>query len=96
MDKNLDLVRKCLTLISRIAARGAAAQDPQYVSDILFQLSYALQTYPYSSRTLEPPISPKGIHQLHKLHQELDETDSMSTGYTVQDFLRFVNTSTWN
>jgi hypothetical protein len=95
MDKNLDLVRKCLTRISRIAARGAAAQDPQYVSDILFQLSYAFETYPYRSLMLEPPVSSKSIHQLHKLHQELDEIDSMSN-YTVQDFLRFVNTSTWN
>ena len=95
MDKNLDLVRKCLTLISRIAARGAAAQDPQYVSDALFQLSYALETYPYSSLMLEPPVSSKSIHPLHKLHQELDEIE-MSTGYTVQDFLRFLNTSTWN
>jgi hypothetical protein len=95
MDKNLDLVRKCLTLISRIAARAAAAQDPQYVSDILFQLSYAFETYPYSSRMLEPPVSSKSLHQLHNLRRELDEIDSM-TGYTVQDFLRFVNTSTWN
>lgn len=96
MDKNLDLVRKCLTLISRIAAGGAAAQDPQYVSDILFQLSHAFETYPYSSQAFEPPISPKSIHQLHKLHQELDEIESISTGYTVQDLLRFMNTSTWN
>jgi len=96
MDKNLDVVRKCLTLISRIAARGAAAQDSQYVSDILFQLSYALETSPYRSRMLEPPVSSKSIHQLHKLHQELDEIESLSPGYTVQDFLRFVNTSTLN
>jgi hypothetical protein len=96
MDKNLDLVRKCLTLISRIAARGAAAPDPEYVSDILFQLSYALETYPYSSRAFEPPVSPKSIYQLHKLHQELDEIDLTCTGYTARDFLRFVNTSTWN
>ena len=96
MDKNLDLVRKCLTLISRITARGAAAQDPQFVSDILFQLSYALETYPYSSLAFEPPISPKSIHQLHKLHQELDEIESLSPDYTVQDFLRFANTSTLN
>ena len=93
--QNIDLVRKCLTLISRIAARGAAAQDPQYVSDILFQLSYALETYLYRSCMLEPPVSSKSIHQLHNLRQELDEIDSM-TGYTVQDFLRCVNTSTWN
>jgi hypothetical protein len=56
MDKNLNLVRKCLTRISRIAARSAAAQDPQYVSDILFLLSYAFETYPYISRMFEQPV----------------------------------------
>jgi len=96
MDKNLDLVRKCLTLISRIAARGASSPDPDHVSDTLFELSCALETNPYGSGTLEPPISPKSIRQLERLHQELDFIDSTSTGYTARDVLKFMNTSTWN
>ena len=96
MDKNLDLVRRCLTLISRIAARGASSVDPEDASDILFELSYTLESYPYRAWILEPPISQKGIYQLHRLHEELDYADSTSTGYTARDFLKFVNTSTWN
>jgi len=96
MDKNLDLVRRCLTLISRVAARGASSPDPEHVSDTLFELSYALEKCSYDARTLEPPASLKGIYRLDKLHRDLDFIDSTSTGYTARDFLKFMNTSTWN
>jgi hypothetical protein len=39
MMKNLEVIRKCLTLISRIAARGACSPDAQNVSDL--ELTYA-------------------------------------------------------
>jgi hypothetical protein len=96
MDKNLDLVRRCLTLISRIAARDASSSDPQDVSDFLAELTCALQRYPYAYGTLEPPISAKGIYSLQRLLEALDYTDSTSREYTASDFLRFANTSTWN
>src|SRR5579862_886 len=95
MNENLDLVRRCLTLVSRIAARGASSPDHEHVSDTLFELSFALERHPYSAGTLRPPVSLKGIYFLQKLHEELDYIDSTSQGYTALDFLKFVNTSTW-
>ena len=96
VDNNLDLVRRCLTIISRIAARGASSPDPDHVRDTLFELSHALQKCSYDARTLEPPASLGGFYRLLKLHQDLDFIDSTSTGYTARDFPNFANTSTRN
>ena len=42
MDEDLDLTKRCLTLISRIAARGACSPYPDHVADTLMELTYAL------------------------------------------------------
>jgi len=96
MDDDLELVKRYLTLISRIAARGASSPDPDHIRDTLFEVCFALGKYSGGSPTSESLLSPERIRQLEHLHHELSFIDSTSTGYTARDVLKFANTSTWN
>src|SRR5690242_3598578 len=93
MDPNLKLVRRCLTLIGRIALRGANSPDTQNVLDTLFELSCFLSQYPFNPQL---PDSDKEIRDLRKLHQELDFIDSTSQEFTAHDMLKYATTSTCN
>ena len=91
MDKKLELTRKCLTLISRIASRGAASPDPEHAQDTLMELHYTQLTSPYEEETAH-----KDIRDLERLHQELDFIDSSSQEFTAYDVLKFATWNTWN
>jgi hypothetical protein len=41
-DRRVRLARQCLTLISRIAARGACSENPEHVGYVLEELSQVL------------------------------------------------------
>ena len=88
MDKNLELTRKCLTLISRIAARGACSPDSEHVVDTLMELTHALLEPLYSTRN--------GVRDLDQMHQELDHIDSTSQEFTAWHVLKYALRSTWN
>jgi hypothetical protein len=45
MDDDLELVKRYLTLISRIAARGASSPDPDHIRDTLLEVCFALGKY---------------------------------------------------
>jgi hypothetical protein len=94
VDNELDLTRRCLVLISRIAARAAASPDADHVSDTLMELAIALER-------------PKGLQTGHsgdqhparsldRIHQELNFIDSTSQEFTARDALKFALRSTWN
>ena len=88
MEKTLELTRKCLTLISRIAARGACSPDPEHIVDTLMELTYALSEPLYSTRN--------GVRELDRMHRELDFIDSTFQEFTARHVLKYALRSTWN
>jgi hypothetical protein len=91
IDEKLELTRKCLTLISRIAARSAASPDPEHVHDTLMELDYALRKSPHG-----PKKTGNHVYDLNRLHQELDFIDSTSQEFTAYDVLKYATRNTWN
>jgi hypothetical protein len=90
METDLELVKKCLTLISRIAARGASSSDPDHVLYTLMELAYAL----------DHARKAKGYRlvdfDIEFLHQELDFTDSTSEPMTAEMILKYSSRNTFN
>jgi hypothetical protein len=82
MDENVELKRKCLALIIRIAARGAASLDPDDVNTSLEGLKWALNQY------LD--------HDLPQLHLELRTFTPTADALTAFDMVGFAMRSTWN
>ena len=98
--EDIELVRKCLTLISRIAARGACSPDMDHVRDTLMELGSALLK---SQSTNMPTAISEGlismsrrIRDLEGTHQELDFIDSTSQEFTAYHVLKYATRCTWN
>lgn len=83
MENDVELTRKCLTLIGRIAVRGACSPDAQEVADTLMELTCAL-------------VERRQMRDLDRMHRDLDFIDSTSRGFTARDMLKFALQSTWN
>jgi hypothetical protein len=82
MDNNLDLKRKCLALITRIAARGASSLDPDDVNVTLDDLAYFLNHW---------------LHRdLDQLCTELTIFAPTRDGLTAYDLVGFAIRSSWN
>ena len=95
MEDTLDLVKKCLTLISRIAARGARSPDSEHVHDTLFELGYVLT--PLGPRfDVFTDKEPNHKPALLRLHDDLDFIDSTSEPLTAELVLKYSARSTWN
>jgi hypothetical protein len=87
VEKDLELVRRCLTLISRIAARGACSTDDEHVFDTLMELRVALHN---------PRVSPTKHQDIERVHHELDFIDSTSQPLMAELILKCSTRSTWN
>jgi len=94
METNIELVKECLTLISRIAARGVSSPDPESVWDTLMEMTYAL----------DHACDAKGYAvggfdtncRLTSLHHELDFIDSTSEPMTPEAILKDSPRNTFN
>ena len=86
-----DLIRRCLTLVSRIAARGACSPNLLHVADTLAELRIAL----VDPKREEHPFHASG-DELDKIHHELDFIDSTSEEFTAFQVLRYAVRATWN
>jgi hypothetical protein len=95
MKKNLEVTRKCLTMISRIAARGACSSDAQNVADTLMELTYALLELRRCTDASDP-VHEYRTRDLDRMHKELDFIDSTSQNLNARDALKFTVRSTWN
>jgi hypothetical protein len=83
MDRDQELQQKCLTLISRIAARCAMRPDPQRVYDTLMELSNYLRGSLTGS-------------DLERMHSDLITMDSDVRENDPLEMLKFEVRSTWN
>ncbi|MGO9113018.1 MAG: hypothetical protein ACLP9L_27620 [Thermoguttaceae bacterium] len=95
MDKNLELTSRCLTLISRIAARGACCPYSDEVADTLMELASALLEPRRDTDELGSVLERRG-RDLDQMHQRLDFIDSTSRDFTARDVLKYALQSTWN
>jgi hypothetical protein len=68
----VSLARKCLLLISEIAALGAVSQDPEDVGSMLPGLAQVLCERSGSAEKRFEPVSPDYIPALCRLHQRLE------------------------
>ena len=57
MDKYLELRKRCLTLISRIAARANSSPYPDHARGTLRELNYALRKSPYDSESVDEIVN---------------------------------------
>ena len=96
MDRNLELTKRCLTLISRIAARGASSPDPERVYDTLMELQFALRRDVRGASAVEFPLSAEEVNNLGRAHRDLAHIDSTSDEFSASDFLKYASRSTWN
>jgi len=77
-NANLDLARKCLTLIRDIAERGAMSWDPEAVGFALQELSQVLLERTGTEDRIFEPIAAGEIPDLAELCAELEFVDSGS------------------
>jgi hypothetical protein len=85
-DETQRMQKKCLTLISRIAWKGASSADPERAYDALLELAYAL----------ERELVGADLERLHMALDEIDSTDAVTEPLGIPDMLKFQARSTLN
>ena len=75
----IDTARKCLTMITRIASRGAASDNPLDIGYALEELSQVLFERTGSEERIFEPVSANQIRDLDRLLDELRLVDSFSS-----------------
>jgi len=97
MDKYLELRKRCLTLISRIAARAASSPYPGHARISLWELNYVLRESPYVSDDDDENLNADDeLNKLDNLYKLLKFIDADSETYTAYHVLKFATRSTWN
>jgi hypothetical protein len=95
MNEKLEVIRRCLTLVCRIAARGACSPDPCYVEDALLQLRFALLD-PRHRRDTHIQIVETRRCELIEIYQDLAFIDTNAHKFIASDVVRFAVQSTTN
>ncbi len=81
----IDTARKCLTMITRIASRGAASDNPLYIGYALEELSQVLFERTGSEERIFEPVSANLIRDLDWLLDELLFVDTYSFSKPTAD-----------
>ncbi|SRR5260370_26647655 len=68
----IELARKCLRLISELAARGARSQNPENIGYVLQELSQVLLERTGAEARVFEPVAADQLLDLTALHTELD------------------------
>ena len=83
-----ELARRCLSLISEMAGRGARSRDPEQIGYALQELTQVLlERTGHKDRVFEP-VPPDQIKGLAKLYEELDFVNGCSQALTVSALSR--------
>ena len=78
-EDRIELARKCLRLIGRIAERGARSQNPEIIGYALQELSQVLVERTGTEERVFEPVDADQLHDLRRLHGELDFVDVSSS-----------------
>jgi hypothetical protein len=71
----IDLAKKCLRLISQIAARGARSRSPENIGYVLQEFSQVLLERTGTEDRVFEPVDADQLQDLTRLHTELDWVD---------------------
>src|SRR5712672_2390268 len=78
-EDRIELAKKCLRLIGRIAERGARSQDPEIIGYAIQELSQVLLERTGTEDRVFEPVDADQLHDLSRLHTELDWVDGSSS-----------------
>src|SRR6266852_6028502 len=78
-EARIELARKCLRLIGRIADRGARSQSPANIGYVLQELSQVLLERTGTQNRVFEPVDADQLHDLTRLYGELDFVDVCSS-----------------
>ena len=73
-----ELARRCLSLISEIAGRGARSRDPELIGYALQELTQVLYERTGQDDRVFEPVPPDQLRGLSKLYEELDFVNGCS------------------
>jgi len=73
-----ELARRCLSLISEIAGRGARSRDPEQIGYALQELTQVLLERTGQKDRVFEPVPPDQLRGLSKLYEELDFVNGCS------------------
>jgi hypothetical protein len=74
-EARIELAKKCLRLIGRIAERCARSQNPEIIGYALQELSQVLLERTGTQDRVFEPVDADQLHDLSRLHTELDWVD---------------------
>src|SRR5271168_221316 len=94
--KRIESARKCLALISRIAARGACSSDPDWVGYSLQELSQVLCERTGDDERYFEPVSAAELAGLDELLEELGFVDSCLPETRLVDQVQTAWPQLWN
>jgi hypothetical protein len=81
----IELAKKCLRLIGRIAERGARSQNPEIIGYALQELSQVLLERTGTRDTIFEPVRADQIDDLTWLYGELDFVDVCSSDHISRE-----------
>ena len=78
-EDRIELAKKCLRLIGRIAERGARSQNPEIIGYALQELSQVLLERTDTQDRVFEPVDADQLQDLVRLYEELDFVDVSSS-----------------
>jgi hypothetical protein len=96
MEKDFELVRKCLALVSHIAAKGASTPDGMHIIGILNWLTMALQHFRGLKIRKTGYLDLRDMGSDEELYQNLLALDEGLQRVPARDFLKLASRSTLN
>ena len=84
-EDRIELAKKCLRLIGRIAERGARSQNPANVGYIIQELSQVLLERTGTQDRVFEPVDADQLHDLTRLYGELDFVDVCSSDHISKE-----------
>ena len=84
-DDRIELAKKCLRLIARIAERGARSQSPANIGYVLQELSQVILERTGTEDRVFEPVDADELHDLTRLYGELDFVDVCSSDHISKE-----------
>ena len=84
-EDRIELAKKCLRLIGKIAERGARSQNPANIGYVLQELSQVILERTGTQERVFEPVDADELHDLTRLYGELDFVDVCSSDHISKE-----------
>ena len=84
-EARIELAKKCLRLIGRLAERGARSRNPANVGYVIQELSQVLMERTGTQDRIFEPVDADQLHDLTRLYGELDFVDVCSSDHLSRE-----------